>query len=189
MAGFRFAPILGAAAMAFGLALPQPLLAQSRIPTQSIDPFGQEVTMTARPIVYVAGSGTWDAALETLTDAFRRLDTYLDKAGLKASGPPMTIYTATTNTDFKFEAAVPLATPPKAPPDRDVQVGESPSGRALKFVHRGTFRDLGQTYEAIANFFDAKGLDIKGILIEEYVTELASAPETKLVVNVLVPPR
>jgi len=189
MAGLHFASALSSAALAIGLALPQPLLAQSRVPTQSIDPFGQEVTMTARPIVYVAGTGTWDAALETLTGAFKRLDAYLDKAGLKASGPAMTIYTATTNTDFKFEAAVPLAAPPKAPPDHDILVGESPSGRALKFVHRGTFRDLGQTYEAIANFFDARGLDIKGVLIEEYVTDLASAPDTKLLVNVLVPPR
>jgi effector-binding domain-containing protein len=189
MAGFRFGPVLGVFALAFGLALPQPLLAQSRITTQSIDPFGQEVTLSAKPIVYVAGSATWDNALATLTEAFKKVGAYLDKASLKPAGPAMTIYTATTNTDFKFQAAVPLAAPPKAPSDRDIQVGESPAGRALKFVHRGTFRDLGQTYEAIANYFDAKGLDIKGILIEEYVTDLASAPETKLVVNVFVPPR
>jgi effector-binding domain-containing protein len=189
MAEFRLAPILGVAALTIGLAWSGPLLAQARVTTQSIDPFGQEVTMAAKPIVYVAGSGTWEGALETLTGAFKRLGAYLDKAGLKPSGPPMTIYTATTNNDFKFEAAVPLAAAPKTPPDRDVQVGESPGGRALKFVHRGTFRDLSQTYEAIANFFDAKGLDIKGVLIEEYVTDLTSEPETKLVVNVLVPPR
>jgi effector-binding domain-containing protein len=189
MAGFRFAPVLGVLTLAFGLALPQPLFAQSRIATQSIDPFGQEVTLSAKPIVYVAGSATWDNALPTLTEAFKKVGAYLDKTGLKPAGPAMTIYTSTTNTDFKFQAALPLAAPPKAPADRDIQVGESPAGRALKFVHRGTFRDLGQTYEAIANYFDAKGLDIKGILIEEYVTDLASAPETKLVVNVFVPPR
>jgi effector-binding domain-containing protein len=189
MTGFHLAPVWSAAALAIGLAWSLPLSAQTRLPTQPIDAFGQEVVLPARPIVYVAGSGTWDAALETLTGAFKRVGAYVDKAGLKASGPPMTIYTATTNTDFKFEAAVPLAEAPKAPSERDIMVGESPSGKALKFVHRGTFRDLGQTYEAIANFFDAKGLDIKGVLIEEYVTDLASAPETKLVVNVFVPPR
>jgi effector-binding domain-containing protein len=189
MTGFRPAPVWSAIGLAVGLTWSLPLLAQTRLPTQPIDAFGQEVILAARPIVYVTGSGTWEGALETLTGAFKRLGAYLDKAGLKASGPALTIYTATTNTDFKFEAAVPLSAPPRAPADRDIMVGESPSGRALKFVHRGTFHDLSQTYEAIANFFDAKGLDIKGVLIEEYMTGLASEPETKLVVNVFVPPR
>src|SRR5205814_6942288 len=51
-----------------GLAQPRQLLAQTSVQTQSIDPFGQEVTLTAHPIVYLAGSGTWDKAFDILLE-------------------------------------------------------------------------------------------------------------------------
>jgi effector-binding domain-containing protein len=175
------------AALLIGLAQPHLLLAQTRVPTQSIDPFGQETTLAAQTIIYVAGSGTWDSAFGTLLDAFKKLDAYLDKSGLKAAGPAMTVYTATTDTGFDFQAAVPLAAPPKDPPGGDIAVGKSPEGRVLKFVHRGSYEELSQTYEAITNYLDEKGLDAKDPLIEEYVTDPVTSPADKLVVNVFVP--
>ncbi len=190
----RLAPLLAIAAMIIaamipGFAGPQPALAQTRVPTQSIDPFGQEVKLAAKTIVYVAGSGTWDKAYDVLIEAFKKVNAYLDGAGLKASGPAMTIYTSTDDTGFDFKAAVPLAEAPKAPPGKEIAVGQSPDGKVLKFVHRGSYDEMNQTYEAITNYLDEKGLDAKDLLIEEYVTDLVTAPQDMLVVNVLVPLR
>jgi effector-binding domain-containing protein len=186
----RLPPLLAIAAVMIGamigMGLPQDALAQKPVTTQSIDPFGQEVKLTAKTIVYVAGSGTWDKAYDTLIDAFKKVGAYLDGAGLRASGPAMTIYTSTDDTGFDFKAAVPLAEPPKSPPGREMAVGQSPDGKVLKFVHRGSYDEMNQTYEAITNFLDEKGLDAKDLLIEEYVTDLLTAPQDMLVVNVLV---
>jgi effector-binding domain-containing protein len=189
----RLAPLLAIAAMV-GLGWPQPGLAQTPVITQSIDPFGQEVKLAPKTIVYVAGSGTWDKAYEALIEAFKKVDAYLDGAGLKPSGPAMTIFTSTDDTGFDFKAAVPLAEPPKIPPNgsppgREIAVGQSPDGKVLKFVHRGSYDDMNQTYEAITNYLDEKGLDAKDLLIEEYVTDLVTSPQDMLVVNVLVPLR
>jgi effector-binding domain-containing protein len=106
----------------------------------------------------------------------------------------MTIYTSTDDTGFDFKAAVPLAEPPQAPPSqippgREIAVGQSPAGKVLKFVHRGSYDEMNQTYEAITNYLDEKGLDAKDLLIEEYVTDLVTSPPDMLVVNVLVPLR
>lgn len=169
------------------LALPQPALAQKHVTTQSIDPFGQEMRLAPKPIVYISGSGTWDKAYGTLVEAFKKVSAYLDGAGLKAAGPAMTIYTSTDDTGFEFQAAVPLAEPPRETPAGAIKVGQSPEGRALKFVHRGTYEEMNQTYEAIINYLDEKGLDAKDLLIEEYLTDLGTTPERKLVVNVFVP--
>jgi effector-binding domain-containing protein len=188
MSRCRLAPLLAIAAM-IGLAGPQPALAQTRVPTQSIDPFGQEVKLSAKTIVYVSGSGTWDKAYDVLIEAFKKVNAYLDGAGLKASGPAMTIYTSTDDTGFDFKAAVPLAEAPKTPPGKEIAVGQSPDGKVLKFVHRGSYDEMNQTYEAITNYLDEKGLDAKDLLIEEYVTDLVTAPQDMLVVNVLVPLR
>jgi len=182
---FRLWFFLAAALM--GVLPAQSALAQKSVTTQSIDPFGQETKLAARPILYVAGSGTWDKAYDTLTEAFKKVSAYMSSIGLKAAGPAMTIYTATDDTGFDFKAAIPLTEPPKTPPAQDVKVGQSPEGRALKFVHRGTYDELNQTYEAITNYLDEKGLDAQDVLIEEYLPELGTTPDSKLVVNVFVP--
>ena len=46
---------------------------------------------------------------------------------------------------------------------------------------------MDDTYEAITNFLDEKGIDAKDLFIEEYVTDPRTTPEDKLVINVLVP--
>jgi effector-binding domain-containing protein len=182
----RVTPLLAIAAVMIGFGWPQPGLAQTKVPTQAIDAFGQEVTLAPKTIVYVAGSGTWDKAYDALVEAFKKVDAYLDGAGLRPSGPAMTIFTSTDDTGFDFKAAVPLAEPPKSPP-KEIAVGQSPDGKVLKFVHRGSYDDMNQTYEAITNYLDEKNLDAKDLLIEEYVTDLVTSPQDMLVVNVLVP--
>ena len=57
------------------------------------DPFGEESTLAAKPIVYVKGTGTWDNAFETITGSLKKLKAYVDKQGLKTDGLPMTIFT------------------------------------------------------------------------------------------------
>jgi effector-binding domain-containing protein len=99
----------------------------------------------------------------------------------------MTIYTSTDDTGFTFQAAVPLAAPPPNPPQGDLAVGKSPSGKALRFVHRGSYDSMDTTYEAITSHLDEKRLEAKDLFIEEYATDPVSTPEDQLVINVIVP--
>jgi effector-binding domain-containing protein len=150
------------------------------------DAFGADATLTAKPIVYVKGKGTWDKAFETISNSLKKVKTYIDKEGLKADGLPMTIFTATDDTGFDYEAAIPIAEPPKKPPDGGIAIGQSPEGHALKFVHRGSYDALDDTYEAITNYLDEKRLDAEDMFIEQYVTDPVSSDQNKLVVNVFV---
>lgn len=149
--------------------------------------FGQDIVLTEKPIIYMKGSANWDTAFETLVDTFKSLATVLDKQGLKATGPAMTIYTSIEDTGFQFQAAIPIAEEPKNLPPGDVLVGKSPAGKALKFVHHGSYDSMDSTYEAITNYMDERRLESKDMFIEEYVTDLTTTPEDQLVINVLVP--
>ena len=155
-------------------------------PSQPGDPFGEDATLTAKPIVYIKGTGTWDNAFETITNSFKTLKAYIAKEGLKIDGQTMTIFTATDDTGFQFQAAIPVAEPPKTPPKGEIGVGTSPEGHALKFIHRGSYDGLDNTYEAITNYLDDKRMEAKDMFIEEYVTDPVSADPKKLVVNVYV---
>ena len=149
--------------------------------------FGAEITLPERTIVYLQGHSNWDSAFDTIVDAFKSLNEYLDKQGIKPNGPAMTIYTQTDDTGFSFRAALPVAEPPKDPPKGDIAVGQAPSGKALKFVHRGSYDAMDSTYEAITNYLDDKQLEAKDLFIEEYVSNPVTTDPEKLVVNVLVP--
>jgi effector-binding domain-containing protein len=151
------------------------------------DAFGEEVTLPEQTIVYFSGTGQWDNAFETIVDAFKAVNDYLKKQGIKPAGPPMTIYTSTNDTSFQFRAAVPVNDPPKDPPTGDISVTKTSPGKAYKFIHRGSYDDMDTTYDAITNFLDEKQLDAKGLFIEQYVTDPISTPQEKLVVEVFVP--
>ena len=155
-------------------------------PDQPNGIFGVDTTLTAKPIVYVKGTGSWDDAFETISNAFKKLKAYTDKEGLKVDGLPMTIFTSTDDSGFDYEAALPLAAPPGTPPHGDIAVGQSPEGHALKFVHNGSYDDLDNTYEAITNYLDEKRLDAQDMFIEEYVTDPTTSNQDKLTVNVYV---
>ena len=159
----------------------------SPAPLQPGDAFGEEVTLPERTIVYLKGHSNWDAAFDTLIDAFKSLNEYLDKQGIKPSGAAMTIYTQTDDTGFQFEAAMPIAAAPANPPKGDIAVGQAPSGKALKFVHRGSYDAMDSTYEAITNYLDDRHLEAKDVFIEEYASDPVKASADNLVVNVFVP--
>ncbi len=168
-------------------AAPPMLGPASPSPLQPGDAFGEEVTLPKRTIVYLKGTANWDSAFETLVDAFKSLNEYLDKQGIKPNGLAMAIYTQTDDTGFRFEAAMPVAEVPKNPPKGDIAVGQAPSGKAIKFVHRGSYDAMDATYEAITNYLDDKRLEAKDPFIEEYVTDPLKTKQDELVVNVFVP--
>jgi len=199
----RFALCIGMAAAAITFAEPQPSRAQTSTPAAPAapakpetapapataapgDPFGEDTTLTAKPIVFVKGTGNWDTAFQTITNSLKTLKAYIAKENLKADGQPMTIFTSTDDTGFQFQAAIPLAEAPKTPPRGEISVGTSPEGHALKFVHHGSYDGLDNTYEAITNYLDERRLEAKDMFIEQYVTDPLSTSEDHLVVNILV---
>ena len=167
---------------------PPPLAAPAPAPTPNPgDVFGEEVMLTAKTIVFIKGNGTWDKAFETLQDAYKSLYAFLDKQGVKPAGPAMTIYTAANDTGFSFQAAVPIADALKDPPKGDIEVGKSPTGKSLKFSHRGSYDSMDNTYEAITNYLDEKQLEAQDLFVEEYRTDILKTPEDKLEIDIYVP--
>jgi effector-binding domain-containing protein len=155
---------------------------------QTADAFGEEFTLEAKKVVVMKGTANWDAAFDTLIDAFKALTTLLDKQGIKAAGNSMIVYTSTDDTGFTFLAQIPVEQDVKNLA-KDMSMGKSPEGKALKFVHRGSYDNMDNTYEAITNHLDDKKLEAKDTFIEEYITDPLKTAEDKLVINVYVPLR
>ncbi len=155
---------------------------------QTADPFGEPATLESKKVVMIKGNANWDSAFDTLIDSFKALTALLDKQGIKASGNSMIVYTSTDDTGFTFLAEIPVDQEPKNL-TKDMSIGKSPEGKALKFVHRGSYDNMDNTYEAITNHLDDKKLEAKDTFIEEYLTDPLKTAEDKLVINVYVPLR
>ncbi|MGN6571149.1 MAG: GyrI-like domain-containing protein [Pseudolabrys sp.] len=167
--------------------MPPPAAEPSPTPLKPGDAFGLEVQLPERTMLYLKGHTNWDVAFDTLVESFKTLKAYMDKEGIKATGAAMTVYTQTDETGFSFEAAYPIGQAPANPPKGDIAVKAAPSGKALKFVHRGSYDAMDSTYEAITNYLDDKQLDAKDLFIEEYTTDPLTSNQDKLVIDVFVP--
>ena len=153
---------------------------------KTADPFGEQQSLTAKKVVILKGSATWDNAFETLVGSLKTLSGFLDKQGVKPAGSSLIVYTSTDDAGFTYQAEIPVEGDPKNLA-KGMSIGTSPEGPTLKFVHRGSYDNMDNTYEAITNHLDDKKLEAKDTFIEEYVTDPLTTPEDKLVVNVFVP--
>ena len=155
-------------------------------PVQTADPFGEETTLAPKKVVILKGTANWDSAFDTLMESFKSLSALLDRQSIARSGNPMIVYTSTDDTGFTYLAEMPVDQEPKNL-TKAMSIGKSPEGKALKFVHRGSYDNMDNTYEAITNHLDDKKLEAKDTFIEEYITDPLKTAEDKLVINVYVP--
>jgi effector-binding domain-containing protein len=153
---------------------------------QTADPFGEEIALTPKKVVILKGTANWDSAFDTLMESFKSLSALLDKQSIAHTGNPMIVYTSTDDTGFTYLAEMPIDQEPKNL-TKDMSLGKSPEGKALKFVHRGSYDNMDNTYEAITNHLDDKKLEAKDTFIEEYITDPLKTAEDRLVINVFVP--
>ena len=148
----------------------------------------ENVEVPARPVALITGQSTYDDAFKSIKTSLDTLNAAIAKAGLTASGHPVTIFSEPDENGFKYQAAVPLTTKPEGKDDlgNGVKIGSSPAGKAIKFQHRGAYDDIDSTYDVITAYLDAKGLQVDNPYIEEYLTELKTPDDPNLQVDIYV---
>jgi effector-binding domain-containing protein len=174
----------------------QPARSMPSIVPVATEAFGHEVTLDRRSFVYVSGHVDFDGVYDALVAALKKVHLYLEKEGISPAGPPIARYSDGGQEGFQFEAGYPVAEAPKNPPQGEVAVGETPSGKMLDFVHRGSFSTIDETYAAIDEYFrghrKSAGLaeperDELANSFEQYTTDPSTSDPEKLEVHVLVP--
>ncbi len=150
-----------------------------------------EVTLPAKLAAVLAGTSTWDDGFQTLKTAFGRIEAELAKAGIAPAGRPITVFVQTDDNGFRYEAMVPIERAPEGRPNLtpEIRFGTTPSGRALRFVHKGPYDDVDSTYETVTAYLDAKNVEVQDSFVEEYVTDLTSSEDEDLTVNIFALPK
>jgi effector-binding domain-containing protein len=145
-----------------------------------------EVMLPGKPAAILSGTSTWEEGVDNLKKAFRKVDEELARAGMQASGRPLTVFTQTDDMSFRYDAMVPVAAVPdgRASLSPEVRFGRTPAGKALRFEHKGPYDGIDTTYETITAYLDLKGLTAEDAFVEEYATDLIDAADPALEVNI-----
>jgi effector-binding domain-containing protein len=157
-------------------------------PDESAVDAAQIVEVPARPVALLRGNATWDDGFKAITGALTQIQSEMNKAGLAASGHPFTVFVETDDAGFRYEAMIPLDKAPEGKSEltSDIKIGASPSGKAMKFQHRGSYDEIDATYEAITAYLDEKNIEAQNLFIEEYLTDPKTADDASLEVDIYV---
>lgn len=149
-----------------------------------------EIALVARPVLALSGQASWDQGFQRLSESFALLRGEAGKANLPVAGRPLTLFVETDDNGFKFTAMLPVVASGAAPAlGNGVSLGQSPSGRSLRFVHTAPYDDIDSTYETITAYLEAKNILVKDAFLEEYVSELKDPADPNLEINVYVQPK
>lgn len=150
------------------------------------------LTLEPRPSLIAHGKGEWEKAYDQIRETVAKLKNAAEKTKLSVTGYPLTIFVETSETGFTYDIMLPIAAVPSTPLTEfasDLRIGETPSGKAIRFVHLASYDEIDGAYEQITAYLDAKEIVVKDAFIEEYLVfgEKSNSPETTI--NILVQPK
>ncbi|MEP9355191.1 GyrI-like domain-containing protein [Xanthobacter sp. KR7-65] len=171
---------------------PPPVVDPKRVETTPITPGAptftpEEITLTPVPVLTLSGAASWEEAYDRLVAGVKEADAELKRLGLTRSGDVFIMYTTSDERGFDYEIQMPFSGTTSQKPQAPMKLGGSFAGKVLKFVHTGSFSDMDNTYEQIANYLDEKNIDQNDLYIERYRSDLATASPEALEIEVLVP--
>ena len=149
---------------------------------------GETVDLPARPFAYIEGKADRDEIYGAILGSLGLVKRDMDKVGLKPSGRPLAVFVESDDSGFRYHAGFPLEAAPadKASLSDVVKIGQTPSGKAMRFQHVGSYADIDATYDAITAYLDEKGIDAQDSFVEEYVNDVKDADDPALEVNIYV---
>ncbi|MBN8918229.1 MAG: GyrI-like domain-containing protein [Rhizobiales bacterium] len=174
---------------------PPPVVDPKKVETTPVTPGApatsafapDELTLSPVPVLTISGSSSWEDAYDKLVEAVRKADTELKRLGLTQAGQVFVMYNTSDDRGFDYEVQVPFSGTTTQKPAEPMKLGGSFAGKVLRFVHTGSFGDMDNTYEQIANYLDEKNIEQNDLYIERYRTDLLTASPEALEIEILVP--
>jgi effector-binding domain-containing protein len=149
---------------------------------------GEAVDFPPRPFAYIEGKADKDEIYSSILGSLSLVKRDMDKANLTPAGRPIAVFVESDDTGFRYHAGYPLTAAPegKSSLSDTVKIGQTPSGKAMRFEHQGAYGDIDATYDAITAYLDDKGIDAQDTFIEEYANDVKDPDDPTLQVNIYV---
>jgi effector-binding domain-containing protein len=149
---------------------------------------GEAVDFPPRPFAYVEGKADKDEIYSSILASLGNVKREMGKANLTPTGRPIAVFVESDDTGFRYHAGYPITAAPEGTSNLSdtVKIGQTPSGKAMRFEHQGAYGDIDATYDAITAYLDDKGIDAQDTFIEEYANDVKDPDDPTLQVNIYV---
>ena len=165
--------------------------------TTAIDLEVREVLVPAALVVQLkgrAGNGPGEMA-EAMSKAWAALMVLVERYKLAVAGAQRTTYYEWDSTGTRFAVALPIASaPPVDIAEPGAAVMAIPETSALRFVHRGAYATIADTYTRIDHWLrEREAIKTQADwsrympMWEEYVNDPATTPPSELITYIYLP--
>lgn len=145
-----------------------------------------KVEVEARPWIYVRyrTSMNSDEIGRLVGEAFQKLGQFIGQHGIAPAGPPLSVYYDYANDGMTMDVGFPVGPEGIAKASGDIMAGETPSGAAMKVIHKGPYDKLRDTYAEIERRFEDEGIPMSAKSWEVYVSDPDSTPPDDLLTEI-----
>ena len=120
-----------------------------------------------------------------MSEAYQKLQAYLGQLGKQMIGAPYCKYTngSADFTTFDIELGVPASEP--LPEQGEIYMSKTCEGKAITAMHKGSYKDIENTYESMMNYIAENGLESTGVYYDYYLNNPADTTESELLTKVV----
>lgn len=117
-------------------------------------------------------------------EAFGKLGQFIGQNGIVPAGSPCAVYHDYTESGMIMDVGFPVDAAALATASGDIKAGQTPSGKTIKVVHKGSYQSLRETYGKIEEQFKSEGTPMSSLSWEVYVTDPDTTPEAELLTEI-----
>ncbi len=151
----------------------------------------ETVNAESRPMVYVTRPSSMkpEEISNVMQEAFGVIGSFIGRTGIAPAGPPLAVYHDwdEASGSMQIDVGFPVSTTDAANVEGEVKAGMTPSGEALRAIHRGPYAKLRETYGALTAHMKEQGLPRPQVAWEVYVSDPDKTPEDELLTEIYMP--
>ena len=119
----------------------------------------------------------------SLAIAYQEITSFMAEHSIEIQAQPMAITRSWDARDYEFDAAIPVLTT-DVELSGNVRAGKSPSGRAVRVVHRGPYDRMSPSYEKLSAYMAVHGLKEGRVSWEHYISDPGQTPADEIITHI-----
>lgn len=126
------------------------------------------------------------AVAAQMGERFAAIMAQVEANGVRVVGPPLAITNSFENGVWNYDAGIPVDHN-ELELEGAVKPGTSPSGKALRFIHVGSYDGLAALAPRIEAWIAVHGYTVRDRPIDQYINDPGEVPEAELVTHLVYP--
>ena len=128
-----------------------------------------------------------DDITAAIATAFEKIMAFISTKGIKQASSPKIVSLGNFENGYRFLAAIPVTDNSLVDESGEITGSTTYAGKAIKFVHKGSYRNFNKSYDIIFAYIAQNNFEINGNPWEDFVTDPGTVNEKNLITHIYQP--